>query len=61
MILKEYDKVITLVEKEGFPPGTTGIIVSFYANSDLWEVELWDEDDYPIDVVNFNLNELEIL
>lgn len=36
MILKEYDKVITLIEKEGFPPpGTTGIIVSFYANSDL--------------------------
>lgn len=35
MILKEYDKVITLVEKEGFPSGTTGIIVSFYANSDL--------------------------
>lgn len=61
MILKEYDKVITLVEKEGFPPGITGIIVSFYANSDLWEVELWDEDDHPIDVVNLNLNELEIL
>ena len=59
MILEKYDKVKTLVEKEGFPARTIGIIVSFYANSDVCEVELWDEENYPIDVVTFNINELE--
>ncbi len=29
MKFKEYDKVKTLVEKDGYPPATIGIIVSF--------------------------------
>ncbi|MDO5041642.1 MAG: hypothetical protein Q4D95_06090 [Peptoniphilus sp.] len=59
MKFKEYDKVKTLVEKDGYPPSTIGIIVSFYPNSDLCEVEIWDKDEYPIDVVTYDVNELE--
>lgn len=61
MKLKEYDKVRTLVEKEGYPPSTIGIIVSFYPDSDYCEVELWDADEYPVDVVTYKTNELEIV
>lgn len=59
MKFKEYDKVRTLVEKEGYPPSTIGVIVSFYANSNYCEVELWDADGDPVDVVTYETNELE--
>jgi hypothetical protein len=55
------DKVKTLVEKEGYPPSTIGIIVSFYPDSDYCEVELWDCDEYPVDVVTYRTNELEVV
>lgn len=61
MSLKEYDKVRTLVGKEGYPPNTIGVIVSFYAKSDFCEVEIWDNDGYPIDVVTYEMNELKKL
>lgn len=60
MKFKEYDKVKTLVEKDGYPPATIGIIVSFYPNFDYCEVELWDDDGYPIDVVTYETKELEL-
>lgn len=59
MRFKEYDKVRTKVYKEGYPSGTMGVIVSFYPHSNLCEVELWDKDSYPIDVITFNFAELE--
>lgn len=59
MILKENDCVRTLVEKEGFPIGTIGVIVSVYSSGPACEVELWDSDNYPMDVVTYKLCELE--
>ena len=47
MILKENDRVRTPVEKEGFPIGTIGVIVSVYSSGPACEVELWDSDNYP--------------
>ena len=55
MILKENDRVRTLVEKEGFPIGTIGVIVSVYSSGPACEVELWDSDNYPVDVVTYKL------
>ena len=58
-MLKENDRVRTLVEKEGFPTGTIGVIVSVYSSGPACEVELWDSDSYPVDVVTYKFCELE--
>ena len=60
MKFKEYDKVKTLVEKDGYPPASIGIIVSFYPSSDYCEVELWDNDGDPVDAVTYETKELEL-
>lgn len=60
MKFKVYDKVKTLVEKNGYPPTTIGIIVSFYPNFDYCEVELWDADGDPVNVVIYETKELEL-
>ena len=58
-MIKENVKVRTLVEKEGFPIGTVGRVVSLYSNGPACEVELWDNENYPIDVVTYLVTELE--
>ena len=58
-MITENAKVKTLVEKDGFPAGTLGIVVSLYSTGPACEVELWDEEEYPVDVVTFLLDELE--
>ena len=58
-MIKENVKVRTLVEKEGFSIGTLGIVVSLYSNGPACEVELWDNENYPIDVVTYLVTELE--
>ena len=60
-MITENAKVKTLVEKDGFPAGTLGIVVSLYSTGPACEVELWDEEEYPVDVVTFLLNELELM
>ena len=60
-MIKEYDKVKTLVEKEKYPVGTVGVVVSLYSSGSACEVELWDEDNYPIDVVTYLLSEVELV
>ena len=57
-MLKENDRVKTLVEKEGFSAGTIGVVVSIYSEAPQCEVELWDADEYPLDVVTFSLDEI---
>ena len=57
-MIKEYSKVKTLVPKERFPAGTIGIVVSVYSSGPACEVELWDEHEYPIDVVTYTFSEL---
>ena len=57
-MLKENDRVKTLVEKEGFPEGTIGVVVSIYSVGPQCEVELWDADEYLLDVVTFSFDEI---
>ena len=61
MKIEENSRVKTLVEREGFPEGTIGVVVSIYGEGPGCEVELWDKDNYPIDVITYNFNELEKL
>ena len=60
-MIHENDKVKTLVDKDGFPAGTEGVVVSLYSSGPACEVELWDEDNYPIDVVTYLLSEVELV
>lgn len=58
-MIKENCKVKTKVEKEGYPIGTVGVVVSLYSAGPACEVELWDKSDYPKDVVTYLVSELE--
>ena len=58
-MLKENDRVRTLVEKEGFPVGTVGVIVSIYSSGPACEVEVWDSNNYPVDVITYTFEEVE--
>ena len=59
-MFKEYTKVKTLVAKNGFPAGTTGIVVSLYGDGPACDVELLDGNSYPFDVVTYTVDDLEI-
>lgn len=59
-MFKENDCVVTFVEKGGFPIGTKGVIVSIYSSGFACEVELWDETDYPVDVVTYLFSEIKV-
>lgn len=58
-MIKENDRVKTLVEKEGFPVGTMGVVVSVYSEGPQCEVEVWDAYEYPVDVVTYSVDEIE--
>jgi len=58
-MIKEYDRVKTLIKKGKYQAGTIGVVVSFYNTGDVCEVEIWDKNNYPIDVVTYNISELE--
>jgi hypothetical protein len=58
-MVKENSRVRTLVPKDGFPAGTVGVVVSVYSSGPACEVELWDENEYPVDVVTYMLCEIE--
>lgn len=60
-MIKEYDKVKTLIEKNGFPIGSIGVVVSLYGKHPLCEVEIWDENEWPIDVVTYTFSELKVI
>ena len=60
-MVKEYDKVKTLVEKNGYPVGSVGVVVNIYSTGPACEVELWDENEYPVDVVTYLFEELEVI
>lgn len=59
MKFKEHDCVRTLVEKDGYPAFSHGVIVSFYGDSGFCEVELFDDGGDTVDVITYNLSELE--
>lgn len=58
-MIKAYSKVKTLVEKEGYPAGSIGVVVSLYSSGAACEVELWDDNNYPVDVVTFTFDEIQ--
>lgn len=58
-MIGEETLIKTLVEKNGIPAGTKGVVVSVYTSGPACEVEIWDETDYPIDVVTYLLSEIE--
>lgn len=58
-MMNEYDKVKTLVDKEKYPAGMVGIIVSVYTSGPACEVELWDKNENSIDVVTYEFSELK--
>ena len=60
-MVEEGIRIRTLVEKEGFPIGTTGVVVSLYTTGPACEVEVWDETEYPVDVVMYEFDEIEIV
>ncbi len=60
-MIKKYVQVETLVDKESFPKGTKGVVVSMYNGNIACEVELWDNDNYPVDVVTYLCVELKEL
>lgn len=60
-MLEEYMIVKTLVEKDGIPAGTIGIVVSLYENGPACEVEFGDSDSNPIDVVTYTFDEIEVV
>lgn len=59
-MITENSKVKTLVEKNGYPVGTVGVVVSTYTSGPACEVEVWDDDGYPEDVVTYLLSEVEL-
>lgn len=60
-MFQEYDLVKTLVAKDKVPAGTIGVIVSFYSTGPACEVEVWDENNYPFDVITYEFSELELV
>ena len=60
-MIKENQRVKTRVDKDGYPAGSVGIVVSLYSSGPACEVEVWDEDGYPEDVVTYLLEELEVV
>ena len=61
MKFEEGDIVKTLVDKKDFPKGSKGVVVYIYIGHPACEVEVWDETNYPIDVVFYYFNELELV
>lgn len=55
------DRVETLVAKDGFPAGSVGVVVSIYGEGPGCEVEIWDKDECPEDVVTFDSSELKVI
>ena len=60
-MIKEYTKVKTLVEKNKFKVGTIGIVVSLYPAGTACEVEVWNENNYPVDVITYRIDEIEVI
>lgn len=60
-MITEYCLVKTLVEKENFPVGSVGVVVSVYSTGPACEVEMWNENNDPVDVVTYLFQELEVI
>ena len=53
--------VRTLVEKQGYPAGTLGIIVDIFIDKKSCDVQLLDEHSHPAEIVNYLFSEIEVI
>ena len=53
--------VRTLVEKQGYPAGTLGIVVDIFIDKKSCDVQLLDEHSHLAEVVNYLFSEIEIV
>lgn len=53
--------VRTLVEKQGYPAGTLGIVVDVFIDKKSCDVQLLDEHSHPAEIVNYLFSEIEII
>lgn len=42
-----------------FSSSTKGVVVSIYSSGPACEVEVWDDKNYPVDVVTYGLDEVK--
>lgn len=61
MKIQEGDIVRTLVDKRGFSKGSKGLVCWIFIGGPECLVEIWDETNYPIDVIIYAFNELELI
>jgi len=61
MKIQQRDIVKTLASKKGFPTGSKGIVVSIYSGYPVCEVKIRDTMNYPIDVITYKFDELELI
>lgn len=59
--IKEGSRIITKVKKGGVPAFTKGVLVYIYLGTNLCEVEIWDKNGVPVDVVLYNIDEIKLL
>lgn len=59
MKFEQYDIAKTLVEKEGYPPGTRVVVVGFYKYLEVYEVQILNKHDNPTALLTYKSDELE--
>lgn len=59
MKFEEYDIAKTLVEKEGYPPGTRVVVVGFYKYLKEYEVQILDKSEDLSALLTYKSDELE--
>lgn len=60
-MIKENDRVKTLVESEGYKAGLIGVVIFVSQNSKYCDVELLGKDGYPIGVAGYETDKLLII
>ena len=60
-MIKENDRVKTLVESEGYKAGLIGVVIFVSPDGKYCDVELWGKDGYPIGVAGYETDKLLII
>ena len=61
MKIQEGDIVKTLFDERQFPKRSKGVVCSIFTGGPECLVEIWDETNYPIDVIIYAFDELEVI
>lgn len=60
-MIKENDRVKTLVESEGYKAGLIGVVIFVSRDGKYCDVELLGEDGYPIGIAGYETDKLLII